>query len=221
MRPVGSSLERGRDDSRQSRNRNIALKAGIFLALTAITVAAFQHGSVYESMLEVGDVWQRETLIAPFDFALYKTPDSLDAERNRVRFTNQPIFHEIPDAQSRMSANRDTVAAQLAAIFEANKDYLLNQKHNRLEEAHDDSVRAADLRRNTRLKLTQEQWQWLIADYVGRIPDLPGSTRDPPSGSPLYEALLNEAWAFSTGLITQGVLDVPHDSVFTDVMLLT
>ncbi len=215
-RPVGSSLERGRDDSRQTRNRNVAAKAGIFLALTAITVMAFQHGSAYEASLEVGDVWQRETLIAPFDFAIYKHPDSLEAERNSARYSTQPIFHEIPDAPARMKANRDTVAAQLEEIFGSYRSYLINQSRYRLEEARADSARSAELRRSTRLKLTQEQWQWLIDDYVELIPDLPGSSREAQARSPLYEQLLTEAWAFGTGLITQGVLDVPLDSVFTD-----
>ncbi len=88
-RPVGSSLERGPDD-RKARQRNLALKAGIFLALTAITVAAFRHGEVFEITVPEGDVWLRETLTAPFDFAIYKPPDSLEAERNRVRFTTPP-----------------------------------------------------------------------------------------------------------------------------------
>ena len=215
-RPVGNSLERGRGgDSRQARNRNVAAKASIFLALTAITVAAFQHGEVYEATVEVGDVWQRETLVAPFDFAIFKSEDSLQAERNRVRFTTQPIFHALPEAQDKMAANRDTVAMQLTDIFEAYKNHLFNKSRGRMQEARADSIRYADLRRNTRLKLPQEQWQWLIDDFVARIPDLPGSTREPRLGSPLYEELLNEAWELSAQLNNRGVLDIPRDSVFT------
>ena len=219
-RPVGNSLERGRDNSRQTRNRNIAAKASIFLALTAITVAAFEHGEPYEATVEVGDRWQRETLVAPFDFALFKSEDSLQAERDRVRFTTQPIFHLLPEAQDRMLANRDTVAMQLADIFEAYKDHLLNKTRGRMEQALADSARYADLRRNARLKLTQEQWQWLIDDFVARIPDLPGSSREPLPGSPLYEALLNEAWALCAQLNNRGVLDIPSDSVFTEEIII-
>ncbi len=214
-RPVGSNLERGPDD-RKARQRNLALKAGIFLALTAITVAAFRHGEVYETTVEVGEVWLRETLLAPFDFAIYKPPDSLEAERNRVRFTTPPYFHELPEAQSRLSANRDTVTAQLTSIFETYENFLFNKSRGRLDDAASDSARYIDLRDNARLKLTPEQWQRLVDDSVARIPGLPGSPRDPLPGRPLYKDLLHEAWAFSTQLISQGVLDIPLDSIFTD-----
>lgn len=218
-RPVGSSLERGPDD-RKAQRRNLALKAGIFLALTAITVAAFRHGEALELNAEVGEVWLRETLTAPFDFAIYKSPDSLAAERNRVRFTTPPYFSELPDAQSHMSANRDTVTAQLDYIFDLYESFLYNKSRGRLDSAAIDSARYIEFRDNTRLKLTSAQWQRLVDDYVARIPDLPGSSRQPLPGQPLYEELLHEAWAFSTTLISQGVLDIPLDSIYTNEIII-
>jgi len=217
-RPVGSSLERGPDD-RKARQRNLALKAGIFLVLTAITVASFRYGEVFEITVPEGDVWLRETLTAPFDFAIYKPPDSLEAERNRVRFTTPPYFQELPEAQRTMSANRDTVTVQLASIFETYETFLISKSRGRLDAAAADSARYIDLRDNARLKLTVEQWQRLVDDYVARVPGLPGSSRDPLQGPPLHEDLLREAWVFSTQLISRGVLDIPLDSIFTDEII--
>jgi len=216
---VGTNLERGPDDEGHVRKRNLAVKAGIFLALVAITVATFRRGEVFEYTVEVGDVWQRETLTAPYDFAIYKSDDSLAAERNRVRYTTPPIFRELPDAQARMMVNRDSVDHQLARIFQAHESYLFNKSRGRLAEAQRDSMRYVELRRNARLKLTPEQWRVLNDDYVARIPDLPGHSREPLPGRPLYEELVLEAWSLSTSLITMGVFDIPLDSVLTEEII--
>ncbi|MFQ5571864.1 MAG: HD family phosphohydrolase, partial [Rhodothermales bacterium] len=219
VRPVGKRLERGRDDNRRSRQRDIAAKAGIFLALTVITVLTFPSRELIEYTIEVGDVWQRETLTAPFDYAIFKTTDSLEAERRRVQYTTPPYFSRLPDAQARMTANRDTVSQQLSVIFQTYESFLFNTSRGRLEEAQSDSARYVDLRRNTRLKLTNEQWQRLVDDYVARVPGLPGSTREPLSGPRLDEKLLQDAWEFNSQLITMGVLDVPLDSIYTDEII--
>ncbi len=218
-RPVGNSLERGRDDGRRDRRRNIAVKAGIFLLLTALTLAAFPRGEVFDYTVQVGEVWKRELLVAPFDFALFKSPDSLEAERRQVRFTTPPYFREIPDAQARMMANRDTVTRQLEHLFGAYEASLFNKSRGRLDEARRDSARYAELRRTARLKLTPEQWQRLVEDYAARIPGLASATREPPPGQRLDERLLRDAWEFSTQLVNMGVLDIPRDSIYTETLI--
>ncbi|MDX1546268.1 MAG: HDIG domain-containing protein [Rhodothermales bacterium] len=216
---MGTSLERGTDDRRAERRRNLLFKAGLFLGLTVLTVAAFPRGQLYRYTIEVGEVWQRETLEAPFDFAIYKTPEELDEERREVRFSTPPIFEEIPDAQERMSANRDTLRQQLDALFGAYAAYRLNSSRGRLDEAREDSLRYVELRRNARVKLTNEQWSRLAQDVAARDPDLQSTTRTPPGGTPLYEALIRDAWEFSTQFINMGVMEIARDSIGTDEII--
>ncbi len=215
MRPVGTKLERGREDVRQVRRRNRLIKAGIFLALTVLTVGAFPRGETFDYTVHEGDVWQRESLVAPFDFAIYKSADSLEIERQRIRFRTAPYFREVPGALDRMSANRDTVRHELDRIFEAYGAFRFNQSRGRLTEAAVDSARYASLRRTARLKLTPEQWRLIVEDYVARIPGLGGPSRETRPGERLDEALLHDAWEFSIQLLNMGVLSVPLDSIFT------
>ena len=223
------SLRKGMEASREGRNRKAAGKVGMLLGICTITVLAFQRGQHYAGTVGIGDAWQRETLVAPFDFPLYKSEDSLQMERNRIRFTTDPIFNKVPNALERMQDNHETVAGQLDDIFNGYKEFRHNvimgsvaaasndsaQLADFRRNAHEDSLRYVELKRSARIKLTDDQWQWLGSDYVARSPDLPGLSRELATGPPLYEVILDDVLRISAELNTRGVLSIPHDSVYT------
>ena len=215
-RPVGQSLEKGRDNARRQRQRNLAVKAGIILALVLMTLAAFPRGDVYRYTVQVGDEWRRETLEAPFDFAIYKEPAVLAEERRQVRSTTPPYFRENVDARRRVTAYRDTLASQLERVFDAYASYQFHRLRGHPVEASEDSVRYVELRRNVRLKATPEQWTMLASAYTNRMPGLSSTSREPQVGPRLDEALLSRAYDVAMLLLERGVMDVPSDSVLTD-----
>ncbi|GIV60931.1 MAG: 7TM receptor with intracellular metal dependent phosphohydrolase [Rhodothermaceae bacterium] len=217
-RPVGNSLEKGRDDRGRARRKNLAAKTGIFAGLIALTLLAFPRGEHYRYGVQEGDVWQDERLIAPFDFAVLKDEATLAEERRQVRLTTPPIFEVDHQATAKMEANRDTVAAQLERIFSAYAAFLENRSRGRPEAAEADSTRYMTLRRNARLKLTPGQWQRLLDDYAERIPGLVRSSRAVPAGPRLDERLLEEAWSYGRQMLNLGVLDVAIDSVLTETI---
>ena len=81
-RPVGDQLETGRteQESAAARRTNILIKLGLFLGLVGITLAAFPRGEMYEYTVEEGEVWRRPTLVAPFNFPVYKDPDMVERQ---------------------------------------------------------------------------------------------------------------------------------------------
>ncbi len=227
------ALENKKNASRQDRRRNVVAKTCILLSLTTITVLAFQRGQNLASTVRVGDSWQRETLVAPFDYAIFKSEDSLQAERDRVRFTTEPIFHEDPTALEEMLHNHETVAQQLDEIFGAYRNWRVSVEMARLAaenndstqleaflaSARRDSILHVDLRRNAHVKLTDEQWRLLGEDYLTKSPELPEDRHSDEVESPLYETLLDQVFTLSTPLNTRGVLNIPYDSVFTDYII--
>ncbi len=215
-RPVGQKLEKGRESPRRSKQTKWAFKAGILLALVLLTLAAFPRGNIYQYTVEAGDEWRRETLVAPFDFPIYKSTQELEEEREELREGAPPYFREVPDAQERMAASRDTVAQQLQRVLDAYVAYRLNAERGRTAQAADDSLRYIELRRDARLKATPAQWRMLTESYAQRVPELSSATREPAEGPRLDLQLLNDAWEIGTQLLNVGVLDVPLDSVRAD-----
>ncbi|MDX1430131.1 MAG: metal-dependent phosphohydrolase, partial [Rhodothermales bacterium] len=143
-RPVGQTLERGVDTDH--RRRNLALKIGIFGILVLLTVAAFPREDVYDYSVKEGETWNKETLIADFDFSIRKDRDTFLREREAVRRNTPPYFRALPDARRILDANRDTVAAQLDRIFDAYREYRIDASRGRVAEAREDSIEYYALR---------------------------------------------------------------------------
>ncbi|NBC17789.1 MAG: HDIG domain-containing protein [Bacteroidetes bacterium] len=212
-RPVGQNLERGTQDEHKQRRRNRLVKGSILALLVVLTVLAFPRSDFFQYTVQVGDDWRQETLRAPFEFAIYKSEETLQEERQAVRETVPPFFRDVPDAQSRLTANRDTVEQQLDRVFQAYEDYLRNQSRGRTDQAIEDSLRYMQLRRTAWPKLNAEQWQRLLMDYVERVPGLTSRSRTVPDDTPLVDQLLQDAWEYGSLIIRQGVLDVPRDTI--------
>lgn len=217
-RPVGDQLETGRSEqeSAAARRTNILIKLGLFLGLVGITLAAFPRGQMYEYTVEEGDVWRRPTLVAPFNFPVYKDPETVERQRQRARQETPPYFREVPNAEQQIAANRDTVAQELERIFDAYASFQYHKQRSQPEAASEDSLRYIELRRNARLKATPSQWRMLVQDYTRRMEGLSTSSRGTPSGPRLDQQMLSAAYELSIQLLSVGVINQSRDSIETD-----
>ena len=202
-------------------------KVVVVVCLVLLTTLAFYHENVRESAVGVGEMWSGHTILAPFDFPLWKTEDSLEAERARVRRTIEPIFYRVHDAADRMDANVETVSSELSSVFRRYANYLTRARRDSLAAADSvgpvqlspetiqDSLAYLEARQGGTVRFTEEQWRWLGWDYARRIPSMPDPLRtDFESTPPLYESLLDAI--FNRILRQQSqVLSVPIDSIVT------
>lgn len=226
-RPVGQDLESGGSDEQREMRRHWLMRGGLFLALIVITVLAFPRGDVYEYTVQVGDTWRQPTLVAPFNFPIRKDMERVRLERSEARRGTPPFFQELPDAQPKMAANRDTLRQQLDRILSAYADYRFRVARGQLEAAKEDSVRYLDLRRNALVTLSASQWEILAQAYVSDLPELSNASRsrlggiDPPDTSDrLDREILNEAFRLGTQLLRVGVMNRSRDSVYTNTIII-
>lgn len=219
IRPVGENLEKGRKDEDQFISKNIFIKSIIFLSLLLVSYIAFPKSELYQFSVESGESWRYETLKAPFDFPIYKDEGVVESEKRNIRYSTPPFFSEIPHAKTKMLAKRDTVKSQLDRIFTAYSRFSQNKARDSLEWATQDSLRMIDLKRVAWLRLTQEQWGYLIESYMAHVPDSNGVVQASDEER-LDEMLLNQSWSVANQLMRVGILDIPLDSVFTDEIVI-
>ena len=220
-RPVGDQLETGRSEqeARAQRRKDFLIKAALFVSLVAITLAAFPRGGMYEYTVDVGDSWRQQTLVAPFNFPIYKDAETVTAQKRQARLETPPYFREMASAQQAIQVNRDSLKSQLQGIFDAYASYQYHRTRSQEEQAERDSLRYVELRRNSTLKATPSQWRRLVTDHTARLSGLAQTTRRTPTGSPLHERLMDAAYDFSMQLLNVGVLNLSRDSVHTDVII--
>lgn len=203
----------------------VSIKLGLFVVLVILTTLAFKQGIRTETSFSVGDRWQKETLVAESEFPIYKSTDSLQVERQRVRDLVEPIFYTFPDARQQTRIAVDSISALLDTAFDAYTDYLVGARRDTIAAGNDpvlvnlsestigDSLRFIELRLQVPIRLSDPVWRLLGWDYALRSPDMPTATRLAPVNPPLFERILNAIASRSQRLQLQGVLDVPIDSI--------
>lgn len=75
------------------RHLNTFLRLGIIFFISIIIVYLFPKVGNFQYEYQKGMPWRYETLIAPFDFPIYKTDEELQEERKQIAEEYPPIFN--------------------------------------------------------------------------------------------------------------------------------
>jgi len=215
-----------------SLRKLVSVKFGIFLLLIVLTTLAFKQGSRPDALISVGGRWQKETLVAEFEFPLYKSEDSLQVERQRIRHTVEPIFYKFSGAWQQTRETADLITGSLDQAFVAYTDYLAGARVDTIEAGGDpalvrlsestieDSLLFVDLRLQVPIRLNDSEWRVLGWDYARRSPEIRTNAGLEPDAPPLFERILNVIATRSQKLQFQGVIDIPVDSIHSSYLII-
>ncbi|MEW7278891.1 HDIG domain-containing metalloprotein [Aquimarina sp. 2201CG1-2-11] len=64
----------------------------LFVCTTALIVYLFPKGGIFKYEFSKGKPWQYENLYAPFDFAIAKTAEEIESEKNQIKESVIPYF---------------------------------------------------------------------------------------------------------------------------------
>ncbi len=87
-------------DKKQKRQLNALLRLMIMLIICIVTVYLFPKVGSFQYEYQKGMPWRYETLIAPFNFPIYKTEDELQEDRKKITAEQSPIFKLNPNTAS-------------------------------------------------------------------------------------------------------------------------
>ncbi len=194
------------DVSPDSGRRFLLARIAIFLLLVALTVLAFPRQKSWTFEANLGERWTDETLTAPFDYAIFKSPETLAAERREARNTRPQLFRPREDADASMAEARDTLVNQLTNVFSHYRGYLVAREQGDRQTALRDSAAFERTRARTQLGLAGRQWEVLME-----------AAENDPSLS-LVRELIGAAYQESRSLSAFGVVDVPIDSIKTEII---
>ncbi|MEM0962661.1 MAG: HDIG domain-containing metalloprotein [Bacteroidota bacterium] len=206
--------------------RDITSRSALFALLALLALLAFPRTVTYDVGVDIGDFWQDDAIVAPFDFSI-RLPDSVvQARRDSVLDATPPVFRQQTDALARTLARLDSVDARLDSTFTAYVD--VQQSRSALQQAEQDgtgdltslrravvqdSAAYAQERGGLSLSLSDRQWRLLIRSAfdvaTGRS-----------AGAPLDDQLLSEVSRIAREALQQGVLSVSkQDSVTAPTLL--
>lgn len=73
------------------KNHALIYKFFLFVLTTFVIVYLFPKSGTFRYSFEKGKPWQSENLYAPFDFAIKKTAEEIDLEKQQITIES-PVF---------------------------------------------------------------------------------------------------------------------------------
>jgi putative nucleotidyltransferase with HDIG domain len=106
------------------KNHNLFYKVVLFVVTTFLIVYLFPKSGTFRYSFEKGKPWQSENLYAPFDFAIQKSAETIEDERQQIS-KESPVFFEIDTAKTnQIFKNFDTVFDRI--FLDVNEPELTN-----------------------------------------------------------------------------------------------
>lgn len=154
-----------KEEQEYTEKKNKYLRALIFISFLLIVLATLPKSTFQTvSNYSVGEPWRAEDLTAPFTFAIKKTADELEQEREQIRRQTPPIFHVDPDARSTVDARLDSLYRDLQPILDS---YLQWQQAIEQDSpsAANDSIRYIQERNFSNVELDSSSWNTILENY--------------------------------------------------------
>ena len=79
------------------KNHSLIYKVFLFVLTTFVIVYLFPKSGTFRYSFEKGKPWQSENLYAPFDFAIKKTAEEVDLEKQQI-ILQSPVFFDVDTA---------------------------------------------------------------------------------------------------------------------------
>ena len=111
------------------RNHNVYYKIFLFVLTTFLIVYLFPKSGTFRYSFEKGKPWQSENLYAPFDFAIQKSIEELQAEKTLISSESNVFFEQDTLVVNRITSNLKPAFDQ--TFFEIPRGPLKTQLYNR------------------------------------------------------------------------------------------
>jgi putative nucleotidyltransferase with HDIG domain len=145
--------------------QNPYVRAFILLFFIAITAFSLPRNPVNSGLnYTPGQPWRNPDLTAPFTFAIHKTSDELEQERQEIQEKTPPIFRVDSSVPITVQTRIDSIYRDMHSVLES---YTIWQsaKRKTASTVYDDSVRFTRELSSSALDLTEASWKELLESY--------------------------------------------------------
>ncbi|MGM0545284.1 MAG: HD family phosphohydrolase [Bacteroidota bacterium] len=206
---IGEKKKQQEEES--SLKHNPYLRALILLLFLGVVILSIPESTFKEpTNYKVGEPWRADDLTAPFTFAVQKSDQELEEEREAIRETTPPIFHRGPDVNITVQGKIDTLFKRLSSV-KTGYDRWQQAKDEDSNNAQRDSLDFEELKNNSAISLSDSVWQTLVENY-----DLL-SGQNNGNGDQYAEAdLKEELEQLANEVLDDGVIDLDKNDISND-----
>lgn len=190
----------------------IAIILGFFLILVfSVPQASFKEPSNYK----LSEPWRADDLTAPFNFPVLKTQEQIEKEKQAIRNSIPPIFHQDQDALISTRTQIDSLFSNLQNVMDEYEDWQVAKQSN--GSATQDSVNFVQAKRASGLTLSDPSWQALQQNFrLTEIENQRIDTKSAPGNRFIGPALHKSITSISGELLDDGIINISKDEISND-----
>ncbi len=199
-----------KEQEKYSLKRNPYIRIAILLLFIVISAFSLPRNPVNSGLnYTPGQPWRNPDLTAPFDFAINKTADELEQEREEIREETPPIFRVDTSVPITIQTRLDSIYRNIQPVLESYAAWQA-EKQESAAAATNDSVRFAQELNLAEVDLTDASWQVLLESYYRmQKMDLPPSEFIGVDIKQELESLIDQ-------LMNQGIINRNKGNLSTD-----
>lgn len=205
---IGANKIKEQQESEERKNKYLRVLIFIcFLAIILITLpqSTFQTVSNYT----IGEPWRAEDLTAPFTFAIKKTSQELEQEREQIRRQTAPIFHVDPDARITVEARLDSLYRDMQPVLDSYMQWQ-RAKQEANTSATNDSIRHLQERSFSIVELDSTSWNTVLDNYAAIM------LNNQPQQRTVVSQIKNQLQNLTNSLLADGIINRGKENLATE-----
>ncbi len=160
---IGEKMKK--EQEAYSLKRNPFIRIFIFVVFIGISVLSLPHATINSGFnYTVGQPWRIDDLTAPFTFAVNKTPEEIETEKENLQNSIAPIYRVESSAPIAIQTKIDSLYREIQPVIESYSNWKIS-KANSSQTTFSDSIRFVQEYSSTQVGLTEPSWNVLFNSY--------------------------------------------------------
>lgn len=212
---IGEKKKRQEESS--SLKYNPYIRVLILLGFLVVLILSVPQTSFKEPVsYDVGEPWRADDLTAPFTFAIQKSNEELEKERQTIQESTPPIFHVDYDAEIAMQSKLDSLFQRLGPVTDSYESWQ-QSKQEESSNAARDSLEFEKLKQNFPVNLSNDSWQALMENYQAvQAEDRNPNPKSASANQFIAVNLKQQLEELVNELLDDGVIDRPKNELTND-----
>ncbi|NBC65478.1 MAG: HDIG domain-containing protein [Bacteroidetes bacterium] len=205
---IGANKIKEQIETAEKKNRYLrALIVVCFLLVILITLP----GSTFQSVsnYSVGEPWRSDDLTAPFTFAIQKTSEEIQQERQQIRRQTAPIFHIDAEARADAEAAIDSLYRNLQPVLDSFIQWQ-QSKEQQDGSAASDSIRYVQERTFSNVELDSSSWNTILENYSAV------TLNNQPQERTIVAQIRNQVQNLTNSLMSDGIINRGKENLESD-----
>lgn len=206
-----------KQEEASSLKHNIYIRYLILASFLGVLILSVPQTSYKEPVnYSLKEPWRADDLTAPFTFAIQKSEEEIEKERQAIRESTPPIFHVDNNARIAIQGKIDSLFQSLQPLMSQYEQWQQSKQQDSREAARD-SIQFIQMRDRSPINLSNNSWRTLFEHYQSvQNNDQSSNTKSAPSEQVVAIDLKKQLERLVDEMLSDGIINIGKNEFSID-----